>query len=81
MISRQLNRQTYIKSFRVIKPADELETVGEILTMSIFGEFCPANSLRGYSLYELISAPEHYEVYEIFQRGTTYRLKSVGGLP
>lgn len=66
---------TTIVQFEVINPRHELETKGEILTQSIYGEYCPEASLRGYSLESLLSAPNHYRPILIMDRG---ELKSIG---
>ncbi len=66
------SRLTTIKSFIVTKPMNEMETVGEILELSMFGEYCPNNSLRGYSLWCLLSNYKNYHVYEITQKGVNY---------
>lgn len=58
-----------ISAFEVIIPTNELETVGERLELSMFGEYCPKESLRGYSLEELILKPHNYRPKEIIQMG------------
>lgn len=68
------NRYTAILSFEVIKPSNELETAGEILQLSQFGEYCPEKSLRGYQLQELLMKPEYYQPKEIIQKGETIAL-------
>lgn len=60
---------TAILEFEVIKPQHELEAVGERLRLSIHGEYCPDNSLRGYSLAELLTKTNHYRPKTIIQRG------------
>lgn len=63
---------TAILEFEVINPTNDLETVGEILSLSSFGEYCPENSLRGYSLLFLLDHPKYYRVSKIIQQGTIY---------
>jgi hypothetical protein len=60
---------TAITEFEVIKPTNEIETVGEKLTLSMFGEYCPSNSLRGYSLKHLLSNSKNYKPTKIIQQG------------
>lgn len=62
-------RHTAILTFVVIKPTHELETKGEELKLSLFGEYCPDNSLRGYSLFELLTRPQNYAIKLIIQKG------------
>lgn len=64
-----VDRYTCILEFEVVKPLDELETPGERLKLSMFGEYCPDNSLRGYSLHHLITNRSHYRVSKIIQKG------------
>jgi hypothetical protein len=65
---------TTIIEFEVVKPQHDLETVGERLKLSMFGEYCPDASLRGYSLEELLIKPKHYRVKVIIQMGETISL-------
>lgn len=60
---------TVITEFEVIAPTNELETIGEKLTLSIFGEYCPNQSLRSYRLLFLLDHPLHYRVSKIIDRG------------
>lgn len=60
---------TAILEFEVIKPQHELETVGERLKLSMFGEYCPDQSMRGYQLSELLEKNEHYRPTLIIERG------------
>jgi hypothetical protein len=60
---------TLILSFEIIKPTNEIETEGEILELSQFGEYCPNNSLRGYSLLHLIQHPDNYKIKSIINKG------------
>lgn len=60
---------TVIKSFIVVQPTNEMEYIGEILELSQFGEYCPANSMRGYSLSFLLLTPIHYRPYILIERG------------
>lgn len=62
---------TAILEFEVIAPTNEMEYVGEKISLSQFGEYCPENSMRGYSLLFLIDHPNHYRVTKITQRGKT----------
>jgi hypothetical protein len=66
-----MKKQNYtaIVEFEVLIPTDELETVGEKLKLSPFGEFCPDNSLRGYSLAYLIINPRYYKVTKVVVQG------------
>lgn len=64
-----INRYTCILEFEVVKPLDELESPGEKLKLSMFGEYCPDNSLRGYSLQHLIVNRGNYRVAKIIQKG------------
>lgn len=61
---------TTILEFTVIKLRTEMETVGEILKLSQFGEYCPDNSLRGYSLTWLLDHPEYYRASKVISQGT-----------
>lgn len=63
-----------ILEFEVVKPQHELETVGERLKLSMFGEYCPDDSLRGYELEELLMKPQHYRPKVIVQMGETVSL-------
>jgi len=65
---------TSIIEFEVVKPQHELETVGERLKLSMFGEYCPNASLRGYELEELLTKPQHYRPKVIIQMGETVSL-------
>lgn len=65
---------TAIFEFEVINPKDELEQKGEILTLSMFGEYCPPQSLRGYQLEELLSYPSNYRVKTIIDKGQPIRM-------
>jgi hypothetical protein len=60
---------TSIIEFEVVKPQHELETEGERLKLSMFGEYCPDASLRGYELEELLTKPQHYRPKVIVQIG------------
>lgn len=60
---------TTILEFEVIKPKHELESKGERLKLSFFGEYCPDASLRGYELEELLMKPQHYQPKLIVQSG------------
>lgn len=63
------DKYTAIIEFEVISPQHDLETVGERLKLSLHGEYCPDNSMRGYSLEELLMKPQHYRVKTIVQMG------------
>lgn len=63
---------TAILEFEVVNPTDELETVGEKLSLSPYGEYCPERSLRGYALLFLLDHPDHYRVSKIIMRGLIY---------
>lgn len=65
---------TTILEFEVVKPQHDLETVGERLKLSMFGEYCPDASLRGYELKELLMKPQHYRPKTIVQMGETVSL-------
>ena len=65
---------TSIIEFEVVKPQHDLETVGERLKLSMFGEYCPNASLRGYELEELLTKPQHYRPKVIVQMGETVSL-------
>lgn len=67
---------TTIAEFEVIAPVHDAETVGEKLKLSAFGEYCPDNSLRGYSLLHLLDHPLHYRVTKIIMQGKTYQIPS-----
>ena len=62
-------KNTGILSFKVAKPKYDRDKEGELLELSQFGEYCPANSLRGYSLTELLKHPENYHIHQVFDRG------------
>lgn len=63
---------TAITQFEVILPSNEIETIGEKLNLSLFGEYCPDNSLRGYSLLFLLDNPMHYRVSKIKNNGSEF---------
>lgn len=65
---------TYIQTFQVHHPQHSGETKGELLHRSMFGQFCPPNSLRGYSLQELLTKPQHYRPHTILDEGQTITL-------
>ena len=69
----QKERQTNILSFEVVNPSNEFEKNGELLHLSIHGEYCPDASLRGYQLIDLIQSP-NYKVKRIVQRGEIIEL-------
>lgn len=60
---------TAILEFEVIKPKSDIETKGEKISLSIFGEYCPEGSLRGYQLAYLLLNPKHYRPTKIVSRG------------
>lgn len=64
--------ETNIVEFEVIAPTNDLEQIGEKLTLSKFGEFCPENSKRGYNLLFLLDHTMHYRVSKIMMKGKTY---------
>lgn len=63
---------TGIIEFEVIKPTNDMETIGEKLKLSQFGEYCPDNSLRGYGLLHLLDNPLFYRVSKIIMQGRVY---------
>lgn len=73
-IPKKMFHYTAIQSFEVVVPTNEMETVGEILNLSIFGEYCLDNSLRGYSLEYLLGLPENYRVNVIIQQGQKIKM-------
>lgn len=62
-------KPTCILSFVVIKPTNELESVGEILHLCHHGEYCPNKSLRGYSLTYLLANSQNYKPNTVSERG------------
>lgn len=77
---------TLITEFEVIAPTNDMEVVGEKLALSKFGEYCPDNSLRGYSLLSLLDHPDHYRVSKITMKGKSYiipadRVKNYANFP
>ncbi len=68
---RKENRTT-ITEFEVILPITSLETVGEKLKLSNFGEYCPDNSLRGYQLLYLLDHPKYYRISQVMMKGINY---------
>lgn len=60
---------TTITEFEVIKPKSDIEKKGEKIKLSVFGEYCPDASLRGYMLSYLLLNPKHYRPTKIVQRG------------
>lgn len=68
------HQYTTILEFEVIKAQHDMETVGERLKLSMFGEYCPEASLRGYSLEELLLKPEYYRPKVIVQMGEVLSL-------
>jgi hypothetical protein len=63
------DRCTTIISFKVIVP-DEIETKGEIIYLSYFGEYCPDRSMRGYQLEYLLQNSDRYQIHQIMEQGT-----------
>ncbi len=63
---------TCILEFEVISPTNDLEKVGDKLTLDKFGEYLPANSKRGNNLLFLLDHTMHYRISKIMMRGTTY---------
>ena len=57
--------KTGILEFTIMQAHNEIETIGEVLSLSFFGEYCPPNSLRGYSLEFLLTHPEFYKASKI----------------
>jgi hypothetical protein len=68
------DRYTAILEFEVIAPTNEMETIGEKLKLSAFGEYCPDASMRGYSLLHLLDHPLHYRVSLIEMKGIKYEI-------
>lgn len=60
---------TTIIEFEVVKPKSSIETKGEKIKLSPFGEYCPDNSLRGYQLSYLLLNPKHYRPTKIVSKG------------
>lgn len=75
MKKRKINTKTAITIFVVIKPLDELEMVGEELILTFFGEYCPERSMRGYSLFHLVTHPQNYCIKTIMQQGKIYQIE------
>jgi len=50
----------HIKTFEVVKPKNSIERKGEKFHLTVFGQYCPQNSLRGYTLSYLIAHPDNY---------------------
>lgn len=67
---------TAILEFEVIAPTNDMETVGEILELSNFGEYCPEKSMRGYQLLFLLDHPDHYRINKIIMQGKRYIIPS-----
>lgn len=65
---------TAILEFEVIAPTNDVEKVGEVLKLSHFGEYCPDNSMRGYSLLHLLDHPSHYRISKIISKGETFSI-------
>lgn len=65
---------TTIKCFEIVKPKHNNEHKGEILTLSFFGEYCPENSLRGYSLNFLLLNNKNYKPIKTIVKGIEYNL-------
>ncbi len=66
--------ETGIIEFEVIAPTNDLEKIGEKLTIGKMGEYCPDNSLRGYNLLFLLDHTMHYRVSKIMMRGKVYEI-------
>jgi hypothetical protein len=60
---------TTIIEFEVVKPINDIETKGEKIKLSPFGEYCPDNSLRGYQLGYLLLNPKNYRPTKIVVKG------------
>lgn len=60
---------TAITEFEVIKPKSSMEKKGEKIKLTVFGEYCPDKSLRGYTLSYLLLNPKNYRPTEIVQMG------------
>ena len=67
-------RYTTITEFEVIEPTNDIETIGEKIKLSAFGEYCPDGSLRGYSLLHLLDHQLHYRVSKIIMQGNEYEI-------
>jgi hypothetical protein len=65
---------TTILEFEVVAPLNIMETKGEKFSLSIFGEYCPKCSSRGYSLLYLLDFPNNYRVSMIAQKGEVYEI-------
>lgn len=65
----QKKHWTTILEFEVIKPTNNMETKGERIKLSSFGEYCPDNSLRGYQLSFLLLHPKNYRAIKIVSKG------------
>jgi len=64
----------HIIQFTVMQPRNEFEFRGEVLFLSQFGEYCPKNSMRGYSLLQLLDYPESYKPTLIKMNGINYEI-------
>jgi hypothetical protein len=60
---------TAITEFEVVKPTNEMETKGEKLKLSQFGEYCPDGSLRGYQFAFLLLHNKNYRPTKIVSQG------------
>ena len=63
---------TAILEFEITNITCGSEKVGEKLSLSEFGEYCPKKGLRGYSLLFLLDHPAHYRVSKIVMKGKNY---------
>lgn len=70
-----LERTTNIQTFVVCKPCCEMETVGEELHLSMFGEYCPAGSMRSYTLFFLLTHPRNFCIKTINDKGMSRRIE------
>lgn len=63
---------TSVLEFTITNPTNDMERVGERLELSMFGEYCPKKSARGYNLLFLLDHPKHYRVSKIIMKGIKY---------
>lgn len=75
MFYSKMNYKTIIVEFEVIEPTDHFESIGEKLMLSMGGEYCPVNSLRGYELGELLLMRENYRPTKLLQQGVLIEIK------
>lgn len=65
---------TAITEFEVIAPRNDVEKVGDKITLSGNGYYLSEDNRRQYSLLSLIDHPLHFRVSKIIMQGVTFEI-------